>query len=54
MGTLIRIILILIVIAVIWQIIKAALGLLITILLIVGLCAVISFIYKAMTYKEKN
>lgn len=53
MGTLIRVILILIVIAVIWQIIKAALGLLITLLLIAGLCAVISFVYRAMTYKEK-
>jgi hypothetical protein len=53
MGTLLRIILILIVIGVIWQIIQAALGLLVTLLLIVGLCAVISFVYRAMTYKEK-
>jgi hypothetical protein len=53
MGTLVRILIILIVVAVIWQIIKAALGLLVTILLIAGLCAVISFVYKAMTYKEK-
>ena len=53
MGTVVRIILFLIVIAVIWQIIRAALGLLVTLLLIVGLCAVISFVYKAMTDKEK-
>ena len=54
MGTFIRIILILVVIAVTWQIIKAALGFLVTILLIVGLCTMMSFAYKAMTFKEKN
>ena len=54
MGTFIRIILALILIFVIWQVFQAALGLVFMALIFIGICAVVTFIYKAMTYKEKN